>query len=212
MGDLGSIPGLGRSPGEGKIYPLQYSGLENSMDYTGHGVAKSWTRLSDFHTNSYLGIRENPILPLTKSFQLFLTPWTIQTMEFSRPEYWSGQSFSSPGDLPNPEIKPRLPSLQVNYLPAEPQGKPKNTGVGSLSLLQWIFPTQELNRGLPHCRQILYQLSHKGSPRILEWVAYPFSRGSSQPRNRIGVSCFAGGFFTNGAIREDLVIVCCCCC
>ena len=48
-GDLGSIPGLGRSPGEGKGYPLQYSGLENSMDCIVHGVAKSWTRLSDFH-------------------------------------------------------------------------------------------------------------------------------------------------------------------
>ena len=48
VGDLGSIPGLGRSPGEGKGYPLQYSGLENSMDYTVHGVTKSRTRLSDF--------------------------------------------------------------------------------------------------------------------------------------------------------------------
>ena len=48
-GDLGSIPGLGRSPGEGKGYPLQYFGLENSMDYTVHGVTKSRTRLSDFH-------------------------------------------------------------------------------------------------------------------------------------------------------------------
>ena len=46
-GDLGSIPGLGRSPGEGKGYPLLYSGLENSMDCMVHGVAKSWTRLSD---------------------------------------------------------------------------------------------------------------------------------------------------------------------
>ena len=51
--------------------------------------------------------------------------------------------------------------------------------LGSLSFLQGIFPTQGLNSGLPHCRQILYQLSHKGSPKILEWVAYPFSRGSS---------------------------------
>ena len=48
-GDLGSIPGLGRSPGEGKGYPFQYSGLENSMDCRVHGVAKSQTRLSDFH-------------------------------------------------------------------------------------------------------------------------------------------------------------------
>ena len=48
-GDLGSIPGLGRSPGEGNGYPLQYSGLENSMDCIDHGAAKSQTRLSDFH-------------------------------------------------------------------------------------------------------------------------------------------------------------------
>ena len=59
----------------------------------------------------------------------------------------------------------------------------QNTGVGSLSLLQGIFPPQGSNPGLLPCRQILYQLSHKGSPRILEWVAYPFSRGSSRPRN-----------------------------
>ena len=55
----------------------------------------------------------------------------------------------------------------------------QNTGVGSLSLLQGIISTQGLHAGLPHCRQILSQLSHKGGPRILEWVAYPFSRGSS---------------------------------
>ena len=60
----------------------------------------------------------------------------------------------------------------------------KNTGVGSLSLLQGIFPAQGLNPGLPHCRQILYHLSHKGSPGILEWVAYTFSSGSSQPTNQ----------------------------
>jgi len=73
----------------------------------------------------------------------------------------------------------------------------QNTGVGSLSLLQGIFPTQGSNPALAHCRQILYQLSHKGSPRTLEWVAYPFSRGSSPPRNQTGVSCTAGRFFTN---------------
>ena len=78
----------------------------------------------------------------------------------------------------------------------------QNTGVGSLSLLQGIFPTQGSNPGLLHCRWILYQLSHKGTPRILKWVAYPFSRGSSWPRNWTGVSCTAGRFFTNWAIRE----------
>ena len=95
--------------------------------------------------------------------RLFSTPWTIQSLEFSRPEYWSGYS---------------------------------------LSLLQGIFPTQGSNPGLPYCGQILYQLSHQGSPRILEWVAYPFSSESSQPRNWTGVSCMAGRFFTNWAIRE----------
>ena len=75
-------------------------------------------------------------------------------MKFSRPEYSSGYLFPSPGDLPNPGIKPRPPTLQVDSLPAEPQGKPKNTGVCSLSLFQWIFPTQKLNQGLLHCRQI----------------------------------------------------------
>ena len=64
-------------------------------------------------------------------------------MEFSRPEYWSGSPFPSPGDLPNPGIEPRSPALQAD----------------------------------------LYQLSHQGSPRILEWVAYPFISGSSRPRN-----------------------------
>ena len=79
-----------------------------------------------------------------------------QFMEFSRPEYWSGWPFPSPGDIPNPGIKPSSSILQVDSLPSEPQGKPKNNGVGSLSLLQWIFPTQELNQRLLHCRQILY--------------------------------------------------------
>ena len=74
----------------------------------------------------------------------------------------------------------------------------QNTGMGSLSLLQEIFRTQGSNPGLPHCSWILYQLSHKRSP-ILEWVAYSFSRGFSQPRNRTGVSCITDGFFTNWA-------------
>ena len=69
-----------------------------------------------------------------------------------------------PLDRPNPGIEPRSPALQVDSLPSEPPGKPKNTGMGSLSLLQGIFPTQESNRGLLHCRRILYQLSYQGSP------------------------------------------------
>ena len=78
----------------------------------------------------------------------------------------------------------------------------QNTGEDSLSLLQGIFPTQGLIPGLLHCRRIIYQLSHKGSPRILEWVAYPISSRSSWPRDQTGVSCIAGGFFTNWAMRQ----------
>ena len=59
----------------------------------------------------------------------------------------------------------------------------QDTGVNNHSHLQGIFPIQGLNTDLPHCRQILYQLSHQGTPKILEWVAYPFSRGSSWSRN-----------------------------
>ena len=93
-------------------------------------------------------------------------------------------------------------SLQPHgqYSPWNSPGQ--NTGVGSLSLLQGIFSTQGSNPGLPHCRQSLYQLSHKGSPRILEWVAYPFSRGSSKPRDQTQVSRIAGRFFTSWATRE----------
>ena len=80
----------------------------------------------------------------------------------------------------------------------------QNTGSVSLSLLRGIFPSQRSNPGLPHCRWILYQLSHKGSPTVVEWVTYPFSSGCSQSRNRTGVSCIAGGFFTNRAMGEAL--------
>ena len=76
----------------------------------------------------------------------------------------SNLSFPSPGALPNPGIEPGSPALQADSLPAEPPGKPKNTGVGSLSLLQPICSTQELNQGLLHCRQILNQLSYQGNP------------------------------------------------
>ena len=93
-------------------------------------------------------------------------------MEFSKPEYWSGWPFPSPGDLPSPGVELR------------------------------IFPSQGSNPGLLHCKWILYQLSYKGRPRILKWVVYLFSSRCSRPRNWTGVSCIAGGFFTNRAIRE----------
>ena len=89
---------------------------------------------------------------------------SLQVHGILQPEHWSGQPSPSPGDLPNPGIEPRSPTLQVDSLPAEPPGKPENTGVGSLSLLQWVFLTEESNRGLLHCRRILYPLSYQETP------------------------------------------------
>ena len=93
-----------------------------------------------------------------------VTSWTIQSMEFSRSEYWSGEPFPPPRNLTNTGIELRSSTLLEDSLPAEPQG----------------------------------------SPRILEWVAYPFSRGSFRPRNQIQVSCPAGRSFTNWSTREAL--------
>ena len=103
---------------------------------------------------------------------LFLLKQFSNEFDFFKP-------FPSPGELPNLGIEPRSPALQADSLPAEPQGKPKNTGVGNLSLLQQIFPTQKSNQGLLHYRQILYQLSYQGSPFVkvivhlfwLHWVS-----------------------------------------
>ena len=122
--------------------------------------------------------------------RLLVTPWTAAyqappSMGFSRQEYWNGVPLPSPMDYTvhgilqarilvweafpffrgssQPRIKPMFPALQADSLPTEPQGKPKNTVVGGLSLIQGIFPTQESNPGLLHCRQILYQLSYQFS-------------------------------------------------
>ena len=70
-------------------------------------------------------------------------------MEFSRQEYWCGLPCLPPGDLPKPGIKPRSPTLQADSLPYEPPGKPKNTGVGSLSLLQAILTNPGIEPGSP---------------------------------------------------------------
>ena len=98
--------------------------------------------------------------PRTAAHQAPLSIGILQTRT-----HWSGLPCLPSGDLSNPGIKPRSSTLQADSLPSEPPGEPKNTGGGSLSLLQGIFPTQELNQGLPHCWQILYQLSYEGSPQ-----------------------------------------------
>ena len=121
-------------------------------------------------------------------------------MEFSRPEYWSGQPFSSPGDLPTQGSHPGLAHCRgfcTSWATREAQEYWSGQPVPSPGDL----PTQ----GSPRSRAlqgILYQLSHQGSPRILEWAACSSSRGSSRPRHRTRASCIAGGFFTSWATRE----------
>ena len=94
-------------------------------------------------------------------------------------------------DLPNPEIEPRSPALQVDSSPAEPQRKPKNTGVGSLFLLQWVFPTQESNQGLLHCRRILYQLYYQGTDSLSSESVNYWLRGVDVSKCNSGFSCFS---------------------
>ena len=94
-------------------------------------------------------------------------------------------------------------SFQLHGLYSPWNSPGQNTGVDSLFLLQGLFPTQGLNPGLLYCKQILYQLSYQGNPRILKWVAISFSRGSFQPRNRAQVSCIASRFFTVSASRRS---------
>ena len=131
-----------------------------------HGVAKSWTRLSNWSDLIWCSL--------------------------DRLRY---KSESESRSVLSDSLWPH-----VLYSPWNSPGQ--NARVGRLSLLQGIFPTQGSNPGLPHCRRILYQLSHKGNPRILEWVAYPFSSRSFWPRSQTGVSCIAGGFFAYWAIME----------
>ena len=103
--------------------------------------------------------------------QLSATPWTVARqaplfMGVLKAGILEWLLCPLPRELPNPGIKPRSLSLQVNSLLSESPGKPKSIGAGSLSVLQGIFLTQESNRGLLHHRQILYQLSYQGRPNL----------------------------------------------
>ena len=118
--------------------------------------------------------------------------YTVHGILWARILKWVAFPFSRGSS--QPMNRTQVSHIAGRFFTSWAMGEAQNTGVGSLSLLQRIFLTQEWNQGLLHCRQILYQLSHKGSPIILEWAAYPFSRGSVWPRDRTGVSCIAGGF------------------
>ena len=127
--------------------------------------------------------------------QPFATPRTVAykaplSVEFSRQEYWSGLSFPSPGDLPDPGIEPGSPALQADSLPTELWRKPmylKMHESVSLRVLSKALWAVQLGKNTA-------------------WVASSFSRGSFQPRNRTQVSCIAGRFFTNWAMKEAHVL------
>ena len=127
----------------------------------------------------------------------FATPGTVAhqaplSMGFSRPEYWSGLLFPSPGDLPDPGIESRSPALQADSLPTEPPGKWLPTLVNvciSRSVMLTLHDSTDRGPTGFSAHGIL-------QARILEWVAVPFSRGSSQPRDQTLVSSIAGRFFT----------------
>ena len=141
-----------------------------------------------------------PVILVILPYRLFLAQIPLKSLG-------SGRSYIQQllflGSLMQSKVKvaQSCPSLRPHELYCPWNFPGQNTGAGRLSLLQGIFPTQGLNPGLPHCRQILYQLSHKESTRILESVAYPFFSRSSWPRNQTVVSCIAGRFFTNRAVR-----------
>ena len=135
--------------------------------------------------------------PLPDTCSCSLTSWSGDQLDVTKTKKNKLQCSASPSVVSN--------SLQLRGLYRPWNSPGQNTGVGNFSLLQGLFPTQGSNPGLLHCRRILYQVSHKGSPRILEWVAYPFSSRSPPPRNQTRVSCIAGRFINNWAIRETLL-------
>ena len=122
-------------------------------------------------------------MKVTQSCPTLCNPmdYTVHGILQARILEWVAFLFSRGSSQPRDQAQ--VSTLQADSLPAKPPGKPKNTRVGSLSLLQWIFLWQKLNPGLLHCRWILYQLSHQVSLRILEWVAYPFSSDLPDPGN-----------------------------
>ena len=109
-----------------------------------------------------------------------------------------------------PLCKPMDGSLPGSSVHGDSPGK--NTGVDCHALLQGIFPTQGTNTGLLHCRWILYLLSHQGSPRIPEWVAYPFSRGTSRPRNQNWGLLHCRWILYQLSYLGSPMCACCCCC
>ena len=162
-GDLGSIPGLGRSPGEGKVYPLQYSGLENFMDYTYtvHGVAKNQTRLSDFHFHFHIGLE--PILRNFSSVQFSLVVQSCLTL-------CNTLDYSTPG-LPVHHQLPEFTHTHVHWVsdaiqPSHPLSSPSPPALNLSQhqcLLKWVSSLHQVAKILE------FQLQHQ----LFQWTFRP---------------------------------------
>ena len=145
------------------------------------------------------------VISLLHRVWFFLTPGTVASqaslsMQFSRHEYWSGLPFLSPGDHPNPGIKPRSPAFQVDSLPAELPEKSLNIIERKKeSEVAQLCPTlcDPMDCKLP--RSSVHEIFQT---RVLEWVAISFSRESSQTRDWTQVSHIVGRRFTIWATRE----------
>ena len=127
---------------------------QDTTEATQHELFSKISKHETFAFKSLSYLKVNIKVKVAHSCSTLCNPMDYTVHGILQARILGGQPFLSPGDLPNPGIKPRSPTLQADSLPAEPQGKPKNTGMGSLSLLQGIFLTQELNRDPLHCRRI----------------------------------------------------------
>ena len=188
---LGKIEG-GRRRGQQRMRWLD--GTTDSIDMN---LSKLWEIVED------RGAWHTAVHAVTKS-QTWLRDWTTAKWTMPAPSSMKLYLFNRKRALMLcTELYVLYNMTLLGEMTATSDSCPWHPVLSQCQLLHILI--QGVNPGLPHCRQILYQLSHKGSPRILEWVAYPFSRGSSQPRNWTGVSCIPGGFITNWAMREARV-------
>ena len=147
---------------------------------------------------------------LLSRVRLFATPCTVAyrsplSMGFSRQEYWSGLPFPSPGDLPNPGIELGSLSLEADALTSEPPGKPSDTYMYICA----VFSCSVMSSALwpQNCSPSGSSVDGLLQARMLEWVAMPFSRGSSQPRDWTQVSRIEDRFFTIWTTREAHIYI-----
>ena len=145
----------------------------------GSSPPRNWTHLS-----CLLHWQEGPLLAKPLYMAILKFRWEYNVLCCVVLSHYAAKSLQSCPTLYNPiDGNPSGFSVHRDSLG-------KDTGVGCHALLLGIFPTQGLNPGPPYCRRILYHLSHKLSPRVLKWVVYPVSMGSSQTRNQTRASWF----------------------